>query len=265
MEELDIREILSYFWEKIFYFFIIILIILILGCVYSIFIQKPFYTSKTSIVLTGFTIANGDSTITQTDLNINSKLVSTYQEIVKSRRVLSQVIDRLELDYTRKIDELSFGNRKKVGIVCALQHKPKLYILDEPTSGLDPIMQREFYSIMQERNDEGATVFLSSHILSEISKYCKTASIIREGKLLLTDKVENLSYTGVKRISLKNLDTIPMDKNIRNVKQENETVNFLYSGSTKELMNILSSLSFSDITISDSDLEDVFMHYYVKE
>ena len=93
----------------------------------------------------------------------------------------------------------------------------------------------------------------------------KTASIIREGKLLLTDKVENLSYTGVKRISLKNLDTIPMDKNIRNVKQENETVNFLYSGSTKELMNILSSLSFSDITISDSDLEDVFMHYYVKE
>jgi len=173
--------------------------------------------------------------------------------------------ERLELDYTRKIDELSFGNRKKVGIVCALQHKPKLYILDEPTSGLDPIMQREFYSIMQERNDEGATVFLSSHILSEISKYCKTASIIREGKLLLTDKVENLSYTGVKRISLKNLDTIPMDKNIRNVKQENETVNFLYSGSTKELMNILSSLSFSDITISDSDLEDVFMHYYVKE
>ena len=100
MEEIDIREILSYFWEKIFYFFIIVLVVLIVGCVYSIFIQKPLYTSKTSIVLTGFTITNGDSAITQTDLNINSKLVSTYQEIVKSRRVLNQVIDNLGLNYS---------------------------------------------------------------------------------------------------------------------------------------------------------------------
>ena len=79
--------------------------------------------------------------------------------------------DRLELDVSRRIDELSLGNRKKVGIVCALQHDPELYILDEPTSGLDPLMQREFYEILRERNQKGATVFLSSHILTEIERY----------------------------------------------------------------------------------------------
>ena len=74
-----------------------------------------------------------------------------------------KLCERLELDISRRVDELSLGNRKKVGIVCALQHKPKLYILDEPTSGLDPLMQKEFYELLTERNQEGATVFLSSH------------------------------------------------------------------------------------------------------
>ncbi len=105
MEELDIREIFSYFWEKILYFIMIVLVVLILGCVYSTFIQKPMYTSKTSIILTGFTLSGNDSTITQTDLNVNSKLVSTYQEIVKSRRVLNQVIDDLKLNYS--VEELA--------------------------------------------------------------------------------------------------------------------------------------------------------------
>ena len=173
--------------------------------------------------------------------------------------------ERLDLDYTRKVEELSFGNRKKVGIICALQHKPSLYILDEPTSGLDPIMQNEFYSILKERNSEGATVFLSSHILSEISKYCKTAAIIREGKLLLTDDVSNLSYTGVKRISLKNVNKLPDFENIRNLTKTEDGVNFLYSGNTEVLMKNLTSLSFEDITIMDSDLNDVFLHYYTKE
>ena len=94
-----------------------------------------------------------------------------------------KLCERLELDTSRKIDELSLGNRKKVGIVCALQHKPKLYILDEPTSGLDPLMQREFFALLKERNDEGATVFLSSHILSEIQQHCNHAAVIRDGKI----------------------------------------------------------------------------------
>ena len=88
----------------------------------------------------------------------------------------ARLCERLELDTTRKVDELSLGNRKKVGIVCAFQHKPRLYILDEPTSGLDPLMQREFYNILKERTEEGATAFLSSHILSEIQRYCNSIS-----------------------------------------------------------------------------------------
>ena len=111
--------------------------------------------------------------------------------------------ERLELDTKKKVEELSLGNRKKVGIVCALQHRPRLYILDEPTSGLDPLMQREFFSILEERNREGATVFLSSHILSEVARHAKSAAIIRNGTILVQDKVENLSHTGVKEVSLK--------------------------------------------------------------
>jgi len=113
--------------------------------------------------------------------------------------------ERLELDTSRKIDELSFGNRKKVGIVAAFQHRPSLYVLDEPTSGLDPLMQKEFYSIVKERNDEGATVFLSSHILSEVERYCKSAAVIKDGKLLASDSVEKLGHTGVKRVTLRKI------------------------------------------------------------
>lgn len=104
--------------------------------------------------------------------------------------------ERLELDPSRRVEELSLGNRKKVGIVCALQHDPALYILDEPTSGLDPLVQREFYGILKEREAKGATVFLSSHVLSEVRRYCKNAAILREGRLVALDAVKNWDPTG---------------------------------------------------------------------
>ena len=90
----------------------------------------------------------------------------------------------LELDTRKKIRELSLGNRKKVSIVCAMQHRPRLYVLDEPTSGLDPLVQRAFWSQVEERRREGATVFLSSHVLYEVQRYCDRAAIIREGRLV---------------------------------------------------------------------------------
>lgn len=173
--------------------------------------------------------------------------------------------ERLALDTSRKVDELSFGNRKKVGIVCALQHKPRLYILDEPTGGLDPLMQREFYKILQERNEEGATVFLSSHVLSEVGRYCKHAAVIREGRLLVSDSVQNLSHTGIKRVTLRGINSFPKMENAKDVKFENDTVNFLYGGKADKLLNELSALTFEDFTITDPDLEEVFMHYYTKE
>ena len=177
----------------------------------------------------------------------------------------AKLCERLELDRSKKINQLSLGNRKKVGIVCALQHKPRLYILDEPTSGLDPLMQKEFYSILKERNDEGATVFLSSHVLSEIGRYCKSAAVIREGRILVSDSVSRLGHTGVKRVTLKGIDAIPEIKDAKDIKVENDTVNFLYSGKATELTRQLCNLRFEDLTISDPDIDEVFMHYYAKE
>lgn len=176
-----------------------------------------------------------------------------------------RLAERLELDLDKKIDELSFGNRKKVGILLALQHKPSLYILDEPTSGLDPLMQREFYNILKERNDEGATVFLSSHVLSEIGKYCKKAAVIREGRILVSDSVEKLAHTGIKKVTLRGISEIPSIDSAIDMKLENDVLTFLYDKSAEALIRALGELHFSDINITDPDLEEIFMHYYARE
>ena len=173
-----------------------------------------------------------------------------------------RLCDRLGLDPARKIEELSLGNRKKVGIVCAMQHKPRLYILDEPTSGLDPLMQREFYALLKERNGEGATVFLSSHVLSEVQRYCKHAAVIREGRLLVCDSVEKLGHTGAKRVTLRGIEEAPALAQIRDVNRTQDGVRFLYSGKPGLLMEALARLPVTDITITEPDLEEVFLHYY---
>ncbi len=174
----------------------------------------------------------------------------------------ARLCERLELDVNKKISELSLGNRKKVSIVCALQHKPRLCILDEPTSGLDPLMQREFYAILEERNAEGATIFLSSHILSEIQKYCKSAAVIREGKLLVCDRVENLVHTNAKKVMLSGISEPPKIDGIGKSEIDGNTVKFLYSGEPRVLLSALAPLPITDISITEPDLEEIFMHYY---
>ena len=174
----------------------------------------------------------------------------------------ARLCERLELDVNKKISELSLGNRKKVSIVCALQHKPRLCILDEPTSGLDPLMQRDFYAIWEERNAEGATIFLSSHILSEIQKYCKSAAVIREGKLLVCDRVENLVHTNAKKVMLSGISEPPKIDGIGKSEIDGNTVKFLYSGEPRVLLSALAPLPITDISITEPDLEEIFMHYY---
>ena len=184
---------------------------------------------------------------------------------VDCRDEAKKLCERLDLDTTKKIRQLSLGNRKKVGIVCALQHKPSLYILDEPTSGLDPLIQNEFYKILKERNDEGATIFLSSHILSEVGKYCKRAAVIREGRLLVCDDVSNLSKTGIKKVNIKGITEVPEIEGAVNVKFDGDTLTFIYQGHIRALISTLSSMNFEDVNISDPELDEAFMHYYVKE
>ena len=181
------------------------------------------------------------------------------------KKEAAELCERLELDTSRRISELSLGNRKKVGIVLAMQHRPKLYILDEPTSGLDPLMQQEFYSLLRERNEQGATVFLSSHILSEVTRYCEHAAVIREGSLLVSDSVKKLAHTGVKQVSLQGIKAAPEIQNAANMSFKNNCAKFLYKGDRVELIRALSKLTFEDVTIADPDFEDIFLHCYTKE
>lgn len=176
-----------------------------------------------------------------------------------------RLCERLELDTKKKISELSLGNRKKVSVVCALQHKPELCVLDEPTSGLDPLMQHEFYTILEERNREGAAIFLSSHILSEVQRYCRHAAVIRDGRLLVTDSIENLGHTGAKRVTVSGIKEPPSLKDIRDIKVNGDTISFLYEGRPDILLGTLASLSLTDVNITEPDLEEIFMHYYTKE
>lgn len=169
---------------------------------------------------------------------------------------------RLQLDVNQKVDELSFGNRKKVAIVSALQHQPKLLILDEPTSGLDPLMQREFFQIIRERNEQGATVFLSSHVLSEIQRNCTRAAIIREGRIIACDRVEALSKTNAKRISVQGQVSLDSLEEIRDLKENDGIFSFLYGGDIHRLLETLSAGTITDLSISDPDLDEIFLHYY---
>lgn len=180
------------------------------------------------------------------------------------RKQASQLCEQLQLDTSRKIDELSLGNRKKVSIVCAMQHNPRLYILDEPTSGLDPLMQKEFFTLLKERHKTGATIFLSSHILSEIQRNCNRAAIIREGQIIACDRVENLTQTNAKHVTVHGITSPPDIPNIRNLQTISDGFSFLYQGEISALLQILSRTNLTDVNIADPDLEEIFLHYYEK-
>lgn len=181
---------------------------------------------------------------------------------IDCRKETKQLCERLQLDVEKKVEELSFGNRKKVAIVCALQHKPRLLILDEPTSGLDPLMQREFFDILRERNSRGTTVFLSSHVLSEIQHNCTRAAIIREGRIIACDSVEELSRTNAKRVTVHGNVDLKGLRGIRDLNQMNGVCSFLYSGEIKNLLQRLTEGTISDLSVAEPNLEEIFMHYY---
>lgn len=172
--------------------------------------------------------------------------------------------ERLQLDTSRKVDDLSFGNRKKAAIVCALQHQPELLILDEPTGGLDPLIQKEFFDILRERNRAGATIFISSHVLSEIQRNCTRAAIIRDGRIIACSGVDDLSKTNAKRITVQGSIHLEQLSGVRDRKDTNGSVSFLYSGDMDSLLRTLSSGQVNDLTVTEPDLEEVFLHYYEK-
>ena len=177
----------------------------------------------------------------------------------------ARLCERLELDPNRKAEELSFGNRKKAAIVCALQSDPALLILDEPTGGLDPLMQREFFEILKERSRRGVTIFLSSHVLSEIQRNCSRAAVIREGRIIACGSVEELSRTNAKRVSVTGTVDLRGLDGVRDLQTGERSASFLYNGDLNDLLLKLYVGQVQDLSISDPDLEEIFRHFYEKE
>ena len=173
-----------------------------------------------------------------------------------------RLCERFEVETKKRIEELSLGNRKKVSIVCAMQHKPPLYILDEPTSGLDPLMQKEFFKLLSERQREGATIFLSSHVLSEIQRYCLHAGVVREGKLIASGTVEELTQSRAKRITLQGLRELPHLQGLLDVQHNGDGFSFLYQGSMPDFIQAMQGLPVTDMSITEPDLEEIFLHFY---
>lgn len=172
----------------------------------------------------------------------------------------------LELDLNKKIDELSYGNKKKVGIIQGLQHEPKVIILDEPTGGLDPLMQQTFFEILREENKRGATILFSSHILGEVQKLCDRVAIIKEGKIVKIEKISTLRQNSYARVRLEL--GAPANKTwfklpgITSLVIEERTVSFLYNGDVNEITKLLSHIKLTSVWIEEPELEEIFMHYY---
>lgn len=196
-------------------------------------------------------------------LDLLNYSASFYQKDCTQR--IQELAEIMELDLKRKIDDLSYGNKKKVGIVQGLLHQPKLIVLDEPTSGLDPLMQQKFFNLIREENARGATVFFSSHILGEVQKMCNRVAIIKEGSIVDIQDIKTLQHDNYKKIRVvaEGLD----DKRfaidgVTNLTQENGALNFFYRGDINVIMRLLSQSTVVDVSIEEPTLEEIFMHYY---
>lgn len=182
---------------------------------------------------------------------------------------INYLAELMNLDLNKKIEDLSFGNKKKLGIVQGLLHEPKLIILDEPTGGLDPLMQQKFFDLLIEENQKGATILFSSHILGEIQRLCDRVAIIKEGKIIKLEKISTLQENNYKKFRIET--TVKVDKDYFNLTGVNKletkenTVNFLFKGNINTIMQKISSIEISNIWIEEPDLEEIFIHYYSEE
>ncbi|WP_099354008.1 ABC transporter ATP-binding protein [Fredinandcohnia onubensis] len=185
-----------------------------------------------------------------------------------SKRI-KELADIMELDLNRKIDDLSLGNKKKVGIVQGLLHEPKLVILDEPTSGLDPLMQQRFFDLLEEENKKGVTILFSSHILSEVQRLCDRVAIIKEGKIVTVEKISTLKDNNFKRFIVEPLT--PIEKSyfsilgVNDLEVSDKKISFLFKGNINTVMEKIAGIEITNLSVTEPDLEEIFMHYYEKE
>jgi ABC-2 type transport system ATP-binding protein len=178
---------------------------------------------------------------------------------------IHELAEIMELDLKRIIDDLSYGNKKKVGIVQGLLHQPKVIFLDEPTAGLDPLIQRKFFNLMREENKNGATIFFSSHILSVVQRICNRVAIIREGKIVEIQDIQTLQKENYKKIKIiaDDIDEKQFDmEGVTNLEKSNKTLSLFYKGDINVITKMISAQTVSDVSIEEPTLEEIFMHYY---
>lgn len=199
------------------------------------------------------------------DLSVKEMLdyhESFYKEDIHARR--KELVDIFELDESKMIEDLSLGNLKKIGIILAFMHNPKIIIMDEPTSGLDPVMQQNFFELILKEKEKGTTMIYSTHILSEVSKICDRVGIVRQGHLQTIETIENLKNMALKYVTatLKDYEKMIKELNIEPISIESSTVKFKNTMEINELVSKLSKYKFDNLVIEDATLEDIFMHYY---
>ncbi len=178
---------------------------------------------------------------------------------------MQELSEIMELDMNRRISDLSYGNKKKVGIVQGLLHSPKLLFLDEPTAGLDPLMQRKFFDLVREENARGVTVFFSSHILGEVQRLCNRVGIIREGSIVEISDIRALQQNNYKkvRVTAEGLNATSFDlPGVTNVQPEDGTISFFFKGDINAVLHKISEFQVTDVVIEEPTLEEIFMHYY---
>jgi len=184
--------------------------------------------------------------------------------------LVRRLAERLDLDLTTRIGALSHGNRQKVGIVQAFMHRPDLLVLDEPTAGLDPLAQREFLTLVREARDEGRTVFLSSHVLSEVEAVAERVAILRQGQLLVVESVDKLKARALRRMELTfeaeppiaHLRTVP---GVREAVADGSTVHLVIEGSVADLLEAAAPQRVARVVTHEPDLEEIFVTYYERE
>jgi len=183
------------------------------------------------------------------------------------RAYVDQLVQRLDLDPSRRFREYSKGNKQKVGLICALQHRPELLILDEPTSGLDPLVQQTFNELLFEARGEGRTVFLSSHIISEVERTCDRVAIIREGRIVRIDTVEGVRSLAAHEVELRfaaPVDATPFAAiaGVANLASEGRTLRMLVTGPIAPVVRLAGQYDLVDFVSREPSLEEVFLSEY---
>jgi ABC-2 type transport system ATP-binding protein len=191
----------------------------------------------------------------------------SYYGVSYGGQRITELAGMFELDLNRKIADLSLGNRKKVSIIQSLLHNPKLLILDEPTTGLDPLMQSVFFELLRAENQKGMTIFFSSHILGEVQMLCKRVAIIKEGRIIQLEEIDNLRKKQLKKVTIESDKTLNKDMLIlrgieKFISLPGNNISFMYSGHINELVGFLSGLKLINLTIEEPSLDEIFLHYY---